>query len=89
MPTKTRAKPKLDLTPKIINSVIVPKPTIDEMKEGIMYLYGLKPIGMLCAAIVYKIKDDKVIEVLQTVETTKQLQIQHIAQAIDVPGYQP
>lgn len=90
MPTATKKK-KIEVAtgiePKQINSVIVPKPTIEEMKDGIIYLYGLKPVGMLVRAVVYKVKDDKIIEVLETVETTKQLQIQHIAQAIDVPGY--
>lgn len=73
--------------PRLVNTTVVPQPTLDEQKEGIMYLYGLRPIGMLTRVVVYKIKNDEIIDIMETVETTTQLQIQHIAQAINVPGY--
>jgi len=95
---KTKSKPPTrnaqghfipDIPVTKVNSVIVPTPTLDDQKAGIMYLYGLigKDHG-LYSVIVYKIKDNKVFEKVETVETTKALQIQHIAGAIGIPGYE-
>ena len=94
---KTKSKPQRndqghfvkDIPLSKINSVIVPIPTLDEQKAGIIYLYGITPKEHgLWSVIIYKIKDNKIFEKVETVETTKQLQIQHVAGAIGIPGYE-
>lgn len=86
MATKTKAKiPAPQITQ--LNQVGLPRPTMDELKEGIVYCYGLKPVGQLYRAVIVKLKGDQVVERIENLETTRALQVGHIARAMDAPGF--
>jgi len=84
-PSATTAKHKYPTTQ--MNKVGLPSPTTDDLREGIIFCYGLKPVGQLYRAVILKIKDDEIIERIENIETTRALQIGHISKAMDIPGF--
>lgn len=84
MATKTKAKAP---TFTQLNKVGLPRPSLDELREGIIYCYGLKPVGQLYRATIVKLKGDQVVERIENLETTRALQVGHIARAMDAPGF--
>lgn len=71
------------------NVVHLPPIPKEELADpDVMYLYGLHYVGQLARMVRFKVKGDKVIEKIENVETQPMLQIQRIAETINVPGYE-